>query len=386
MGDAITRETMTGRERYINALLGKPVDRIAVGSPTSLATYEEMRRLGVEWPEAHYEAEAIALIAERSFTVHGYDTIMPYFSIINGAAALGAEIEWGEDPWEFNKGTGQIISGPRMPAVSPPNPWTRPEDIVIPADFLERRETKAVIESIKILRERQPDAAIVGKVMGPWTLSYHMFGPQEFLINVILEPDYVHACLDRLMPASIEFANAQLEAGADAICLADHSTGDLVRAETYRDFLMPVHQKITPEIKGPVILHCCGKTLDRMQYIKDAGFEAFHFATENNPHQAKEVVGDFKLVGNVSNFVTLLSGRPEDVAVEVQDIVSAGVDIIAPECAIPPQVVNRNVEAIPVAARGEFEPDSSITDARNMADEYREQVAQQSAAGPTLSL
>ncbi len=386
MGDAITGETMTGRERYINALLGKPVDRVAVGSPTSLATYQEMRRLGVEWPEAHYEAEAIALVAERSFTVHGYDTIMPYFSIINGAAALGAEIEWGEDPWEFNKGTGQIISGPRMPAVSPPNPWTRPEDIVIPVDFLERRETKAVIESIRILRDRQPDAAIVGKVMGPWTLSYHMFGPQEFLINVILDPDYVHACLDRLMPASIDFANAQLEAGADAICLADHSTGDLVRPEIYRDFLMPVHQKITPEIKGPVILHCCGKTLDRMQYIKDAGFEAFHFATENNPHEAKEVVGDFKLVGNVSNFVTLLSGRPEDVAVEVQDIVSAGVDIIAPECAIPPQVVNRNVEAIPLAARGEFEPDPSVIDAKNMADEYREQVAQQSAAGPTLSL
>ncbi len=65
MGDAITGETMTGRERYINALLGKPVDRVAVGSPTSLATYQEMRRLGVEWPEAHYEAEAIALVAER---------------------------------------------------------------------------------------------------------------------------------------------------------------------------------------------------------------------------------------------------------------------------------------------------------------------------------
>jgi len=88
----------------------------------------------------------------------------------------------------------------------------------------------------------------------------------------------------------------------------------------------------------------------------------------------------------VSNFVTLLSGRPEDVAVEVHDIVSAGVDIIAPECAIPPQVVNRNVEAIPAAARGEFEPDPSVTDARNMADEYRDQVAQQSAAGTSLSL
>ena len=381
--------SMTGRERYLNALQGKPVDRICVGSPTSLATYEEMRRLGIEWPDAHYEAAPIALLAERSYTDHGYDSIMPYFSIILGAAALDAEIEWGEDPWEFDKGTGKIISGPRMPAVSPPNPWTTPDEIVIPDDFLERRETKAVIDSIKILRERHPDAAVIGKVMGPWTLSYHMFGPQEFLINVILDPDYVHACLDRLMPASIEFANAQIEAGADAICLADHSTGDLVRAETYRDYLMPVHQKITPQINSPVILHCCGKTLDRMQYIKDAGFEAFHFATENDPHEAKAVVGDFKLVGNVSNFVTLLSGRPEDVAFEVEDIVSAGIDIIAPECAVPPQVTNANLMAVPAAARGEFQGDPSVTNPRNMAHEYRLDVAKQSAAassGPALSL
>ena len=169
------------------------------------------------------------------------------------------------------------------------------------------------------------------------------------------------------MPASIEFANAQIEAGADAICLADHSTGDLVRAETYRDFLMPVHQEITPQINSPVVLHCCGKTLDRMQYIKDAGFEAFHFATENDPHEAKAVVGDFKLVGNVSNFVTLLTGRPEDVAFEVEDIVSAGIDIIAPECAVPPQVTNANLMAVPAAARGEFEGDPSVTNPRNMA-------------------
>ncbi len=373
----------------MNALLGAPVDQTPVASPTSLATYEEMRRLGVEWPAAHYEAEPIALLAERSYTTHGYDSIMPYFSIILGAGALGAEIEWGKDPWEFDKSTGKIISGPRMPAVQPPNPWKTPDDIVIPNDFLERRDTKAVIDAVKILRERHPEAAVVGKVMGPWTLSYHMFGPQEFLINVILDPDYVHACLERLMPASIAFANAQIEAGADAICLADHSTGDLVRAETYRDFLMPVHQTITPQIDAPVILHCCGKTLDRMQYIKDAGFEAFHFATENDPHEAKAVVGDFKLVGNVSNFVTLLIGRPEDVAVEVEDIVSAGVDIIAPECAIPPQVTNANLAAVPAAARGAFEPDASVTDAKNLADEYRAQVAQQSAAasaGPALSL
>ena len=74
------------------------------------------------------------------------------------------------------------------------------------------------------------------------------------------------------------------------------------------------------------------------------------------------------------------------VAVEVEDIVAAGVDIIAPECAVPPQVSNANLEAIPAAAHGVFTADPGITDAKNMADEYREQVAQQSASGPTLSL
>ncbi len=385
MGSAgATNGAMTGRERFLNALLGKPVDIQPVGGPTSLATYEQMRRLGIEWPEAHRQAEPIATLAELSYTEFGYDSIMPYYSIIMGAAALGAPIDWGGDPWEFDKGTGKIITGPRQPAVRPPNPWITPDDIQIPDDFLERPDSANIIESIRILRERHPDAAIIGKVMGPWTLCYHMFGPQEFLIQVILDPDFVHTVLDRLRHVSVMFANAQVEAGADVITLADHSTGDLVRAETYRDFLMPVHQKITPRIKSPVILHCCGKTLDRMPYIKDAGFEAFHFATENDPHAAKKAVGDFKLVGNVSNFVTLLSGRPEDVAVEVEDIVGAGVDIVAPECAVPPQISDANLHAVVTAARGEFMPDPSVTDATNMADGYRAQVVAQSKATGTL--
>ena len=375
--------TMTGRERYVNALLGKPTDAIAVGSPTSLATYEQMRLLGIEWPEAHYSAEAVALLAERSYTDLGFDTIAPYFCIIMGAAALGATIDWGSDPWEFDKSSGKIITGPRMPAVKPPPPWVTPDDIEIPDDFLERRESRAIIDAIKILRADHPDAGIVGKVMGPWTLAYHMFGPQEFLINVILDPDYVHQVLDRLRHVSVMFANAQLEAGADVITLADHSTGDLVRAETYRDFLLPVHQKITPLIEGPVILHCCGKTIDRMPYITEAGFEAFHFATENNPHEAKKAVGDYKLVGNASNFITLLTGRPEDVAVEIEDLLAAGVDIIAPECAVPPQVPDANLRAVVQAARGDFEPDPAVTDATNMADGYRAQVAAQSGALPS---
>ena len=217
------------------------MDRICVGSPTSLATYEEMRRLGIEWPDAHYEAGPIALLAERSHTEHGYDSIMPYFSIILGAAALDADIEWGRGPLGVRQGHRQDHLRSSYAGGQP----SKPMDVAgrdCHPQRLPRTRAKPRPSSTpsRCSANAHPDAAVIGKVMGPWTLSYHMFGPQDFLINVILDPDYVHACLDRLMPASIAFANAQIEAGADAICLADHSTGDLVRAETYRDYLMPV--------------------------------------------------------------------------------------------------------------------------------------------------
>ncbi len=335
---------MSPRERMVAAIQGKEVDRRAVGNIVSSATYDQMRRSGHSWPAAHTDPEEIAGLASFSYTDLGFDTVMPYFGLVHGAAALGAPIDWGEDP--FVEENGKLISGPRMPACRQPAHWKGPDEIDIPDDFLDQPTTKSIIDAVRILRKRHPDACVVGKVMGPWTLSYHMFGVQDFLLNVILEPEWVHACLDGLKDVSVAFANAQFEAGADIVTLADHSTGDLVRAETYRDFLMPVHQAITPKIDGPVILHCCGNTLDRIKYIKDAGFEAFHFAFENEPHAAKEVAGDFPLVGNVSNVITLLKGDPDTIREEVKNVYDAGIEVVSPECAVPPQVTDESLKLI----------------------------------------
>ena len=342
-GDGKTAD-MKPRERFVAAIKGEPVDRRAVGNVTSSATYEQMIRTGHAWPKAHTDPEEIAGLASPSYTELGYDTVMPYFGLVHGAAALGAPVEWGEDP--FVEKDGRITMGPRMPACKQPAHWRGPDDVDIPEDFLDKPETSAIIEAIKILRKRHPDACVVGKVMGPWTLSYHMFGVQDFLLNIILDPDWVRACLDGVKRASVLFANAQFEAGADVLTLADHSTGDLVRPETYRDFLMPIHEEIVPEIDGPVILHCCGNTLDRMHYIKDAGFNAFHFAYENDPHKAREAVGDFPLVGNVSNVITLMGGDPEAIKAEVRNVYTAGINVISPECAIPPQVSDASIRLI----------------------------------------
>ena len=101
-----------------------------------------------------------------------------------------------------------------------------------------------VLEALRLLRERYPDVALIGKVMGPWTLAYHLFGVERFLMMTLDDPDEVHRVLRALMPLPELFAREQVRAGADAVTLADHATGDLIRAEMYRDFLWPLHREL----------------------------------------------------------------------------------------------------------------------------------------------
>ena len=63
-----------------------------------------------------------------------------------------------------------------------------------------------------------------------------------------------------------------------------------------------------------------------------------------------EAVNDgIQLVGNINNPVTLYSKEPEDVRAEVFNALDAGVQMIAPECAIPLKTKLQNLLEIPRA-------------------------------------
>ena len=63
----------------------------------------------------------------------------------------------------------------------------------------------------------------------------------------------------------------------------DHATGDLVSGEYYKRFLLELHQEMVERLDVPLILHICGNTLDRMDYIAQNNMAAFHFRLEERP-------------------------------------------------------------------------------------------------------
>jgi MtaA/CmuA family methyltransferase len=312
--------------------------RPPVGNPTSIVCNELMDAVGVSFPEAHLNAQAMAELALAGHELVGFDTVMPEYSVDQEAAALGAVVDWGNRD--------------RMPDCKN-FPYQEFSDVHVPDDFLEKPSMKVLLDAISILRRHVGgQAVIVGKAMGPWTLSYHMAGTQNFLLHVgMQELDKIRKMLDQLMPVSIASMKAQFQAGADVVVLADHATGNLVSANHYRELLLPYHREITAAVPGPLILHVCGNCRDRLELFADAGFDAYHFEWQVDAKIAVEKVGHrMSLWGCVNNPQVLYQGTPEDVYQQTRYAIEAGVHVIGPECALPLATPLRNLKAIVAAA------------------------------------
>jgi len=324
---------MTSRERFLNALRRQPTDRPAVGNCVSAATVHLMDQSGCSFPDAHLDPLTMAGLAATSFEILGYDTIAPYFSVQHEAAALGCEVDWGRRDMMPDAAT---------------HPWRTAADIVIPEDFLHREPIVVILEALRRLKRQYGDeVALVGKVFGPWTLAYHLFGVQQFLIMTLDDPAQVRRIVEELTPVPLLFAEAQRQAGADVVTLADHATGDLVSAGMYEDLLWPLHRRIARECEVPLILHICGNTLDRIDLIARTGLACFHFESKVPATEAVRIAaGRIALMGNLNNPELLLRGAPAQVRQAAREAREAGVDIIGPECAVPLTTPTENLRAI----------------------------------------
>ena len=323
---------LTPRQRVLNALKGEEVDMAPVANPNSIVTREMQDLVGAYFPEAHHNAEAMTELALAGHAVCGYDNVFPVFGAgTQEAGAMGVAIDWGDPD--------------NLPAILG-HTWDHPDQIRVPDDFLGRPEITTVLDSIRMLREELGDkVAVFGKAYGPWSLAYHFFGIEPFLMDTFRDPPRVHAILDKLMEFTVVFGKAQIEAGADALNVCEHITADLIRPEAYSTYLLTVDRQIAAELSVPLILHCCGGTLDRVDLFNQNGFACFNFESANDAFEMRSKAS-MVLCGNINNPRTILEGTPEDVEREVFYALEAGVDILAPECAAPVNGKLANITAV----------------------------------------
>jgi len=334
----MTVGTMKPRDIFLRALQRGAVARPATGSATSVVTVDLMHKVGVYFPDAHLDAEKMARLAAAGYTEIGFDNVMPLFSIWHESAALGCEVDWGE----VN----------RMPVCRKPLHGIE-DKIALPDDLVARPGCKVPLDALTILKRTYgDDIAIVGKVFGPWTLGYNVFGVEEFLVNTLLNPDAIKRAIATLKEVTVRFGLAQIEAGADALCLADHATRDTCSPKAYREFLFAVHQEIKERLPCPLILHICGDTADRISFIRETGIACLHFDSKVPSRTARELAGEqLALMGGTSNLEVIQRGSPDKIGQDVREKVRDGVDIIGPECAVPLDAPYENMRLMAAEAK-----------------------------------
>ena len=329
---------MKPRDVFLARLRRGDAPRPGIGSATSVVTTDLIETVDVHFPEAHRNAEAMFRLAAAGHTVLGFDNVMPLYSVWHESAALGCPVDWGNDR--------------RMPDG---RPLCRSIDdtLHIPPHWLEHPACAVPLQALRMLKNELGDeAAVVGKVFGPWTLAYHVFGVQEFLMATLLDPNRVRQVMRQLIDITVAFAQAQIDHGADALTLADHCTRDLCSPDAYRDFLAEIHAELHERIGCPLILHICGDTSDRLQHIRETGLECFHFDSKVPAAKARELAGEaLALMGGTANIDVVRDGTEESIAADVEEKLHVGIDIVGPECAVPLDAPWRNLKALVDAAR-----------------------------------
>lgn len=329
----------TLKTRLLAALEGKPVDKVPVCSVTQTGIVELMDKVGAAWPEAHTNPELMAKLAIANYELSGLEAVrLPYCLTVLGEA-MGCEI---------NMGTKN-----RQPSVTA-SPYPKNLDgAAVPADLLQRNRIPAVLEAIKIVREKVgPDVPIIGGMEGPVTLASDLISVKSFMKWSIKKTDLFEQALDISTEAAIAYANAMVEAGADVIAIADPvASPDLMSPDTFRQFLQSRLQKFSASVNSVTVLHICGKVNAILSDMADCGFEGLSVEEKiGNAAEGKKVIGDrARLVGNISSPFTLLPGPIDKIKAEAKVALEGGIDVLAPGCGIAPMTPLENVKALVAA-------------------------------------
>ncbi len=333
----------TLKTRLLAALKGEEVDKVPVCSVTQTGIVELMDKVGAPWPESHTDAELMAKLAIANHELSGLEAVRVPYCLTVLVEAMDCEI---------NMGTKN-----RQPSVTG-HPYPKSLDgAAVPADLLQKGRIPAVLEAIKIIREKLgPDVPIIGGMEGPITVASDLVSVKSFMKWSIKKPELFEQALDLATEASVLYANAMVEAGADIISVADPvASPDLMSPDSFRDFLMPRLQKFASEVDSVTILHICGNVNPVINYMADCGFEGLSVEEKiGDVKKAKEVIGDrARLVGNISSPFTLLPGPVEKINTEARQALVDGIDVLAPGCGIAPMTPLENIKAM-VTARDEY--------------------------------
>lgn len=195
---------------------------------------------------------------------------------------------------------------------------------ITPPKIKDSKPLQRVLKTTEILKKSiGEEAPIIGVVMSPFSLPVMQLGFENYLKLLYFREEEFKQLMKINQKFCVSWANAQLEAGASAICYFDPlASPTIIERETYLKTGFKIAQKTISQIKGAVAAHLAsGIALPVVDDIVETGSAVLGFSREDDIKAIKEKAANkICLLGNLSG-IKMADWDRKSAAAEVKDLI-----------------------------------------------------------------
>ncbi|MEN8244008.1 MAG: uroporphyrinogen decarboxylase family protein [Thermodesulfobacteriota bacterium] len=321
-----SNQAIPGKQYMLSAIRRKQLDRF----PTTVLIGPYCAQL------AGYTVKEILKDAQKSAQAHlaFYDQFHPdslivYNDIYLELEAMGCELDFPEDAVSHPK-RAMLEDKKNLAGLKIPDPQ---KDGRLPY-FLELCE--------RVAGQVRHEASVGLGHSGPWNLAMHLRGAEQFLIDSIEDPGFVHDLMAFTTQVVKTLGDTLIEQGFMPSLGEASASCSLISPQMYRDFILPYHKALCRHFrarKAMMSLHICGYIDPILEDVLGCGIG---FLSLDAPSSLEKAVaasaGKVVIMGNVPTHL-FADGSAVDMenAVDacIQTAGKTGRFVLASGCEIP---------------------------------------------------
>ncbi|WP_094228105.1 uroporphyrinogen decarboxylase family protein [Methanolobus psychrotolerans] len=303
----MSSDEITPMERVLTALSHKEPDRVPF---FLLLTTQGSKEFNISIEEYFSNPEMVAKAQIRMQQRYGHDCYYPFYY-----ASLELEA-WGGNSVFYPDAAPN--SG--RPIIRDPGDITSLES----PDVFGSPQLQKLLKTTSLIKEYTgEDIPIIGVVMSPFALPTMQMGFDHYFDLIYEEPDKFEELMRVNEKFCVQWANAQLESGATAICYFDPvSSSTIIPPELYRKTGFKVAKRTISKIKGPTATHMAsGRCLPIIEDIAETGTSIICTSVLEDLAEVKDACkGKLSVMGNL-NGIEMRHWSPQETGDKVKEAI-----------------------------------------------------------------
>jgi uroporphyrinogen decarboxylase len=298
--------------RFLDACWGKPVDRTPVWLMRQAGRYlpDYMRvRSKCTFLELCKTPELAAEVTLQPVDILGVDAAILFSDILTPVEPMGMKLDFVPGPvFEHPVRTMADVEKLRIPQMEKDVPY--------------------VLDTLKILRrELATKVPLIGFGGAPFTLACYMVegkGSKDFAAlkkMMYAEPEVYAALMEKITTMDMEYLNAQIKAGAQAIQIFD-TWGGMLSPADYERYVLPYTRRLINGLdrSSVPVIHFVKGAGTMLDIVKQAGGDVMGLDWHVNLGKARDILGDMAVQGNLDP--TVLFAPREVIEREVKRVLA----------------------------------------------------------------